>query len=133
MVTISNTSLRANTYETIYDALISANLLSGAVTVTAAYIDKESSFPMVVINPAVVSHDSFGMDRTVSRKTINVVIEIYTKKNKDIDLISDEIDATLRPYKVPGITLIDWSEDIALSTDSDNKIHLKTITLSYMR
>ena len=133
MVTISNTSLRANIYETIYDTLTSANLLSGGVTVTAAYIDEEPSFPMVVINPAIVSHDRFGMDRARSRKTINVVIDIYTKANKDIDLISDEIDTILRPYKVPGITLIDWSEDIALNTDSDNKIHMKSITLSYMR
>jgi len=133
MVTISNGSVRANIYETLYDTLNSANLASSTATVTAAYIDEDSAFPQVVINPTSISHDSFSMDRTNTRKTISVVIDIYTKKNKNIDLISDEIDALIRPLKIAGITLIGWDEDIALSTDNDNKIHLKTISLTYMR
>lgn len=133
MVTISNTSLRANIYETLYDSLKAANLLSSTVTVTASYIDSDSSFPQVVVHPVNVSHDSFGMDRTLTKKTINIIIDIYTKKNKDIDLITDEIDALLRPLRISGMTLIDWSEDLALATDNDNKIHLKTIAISYMR
>lgn len=133
MVTISNSTVRANTYETIYDALNSANLLSGAVTVTASYIDDDAKFPQVVIHPVDVTHDTFSMDRANTRKTINVIIDVYTTKNKQIDLISDEIDSLLRPMRIPGITLIDWSEDVALSSDNDYKIHLKTISISYMR
>ena len=133
MVTISNSTVRANIYETLYDTLNSANLLSSTVTVTAAYIDSDSSFPQVVIHPVDVSHDMFGMDRVNSRKTANVMIDVYTKKAKEIDQITDEIDALVRPLKLPGITLVDWSEDRALSTDNDNKIHLKTITIAYMR
>ena len=134
MVTITDTNLRQNIFESIYDALTNANLLSSTATVTAAYIDSDNApFPQVVVHPVNVSKDSFTFNRSVSEKNINIMIDIWTKKNKDKDVIADQIDAVIEPLKMGGVMLVGYSESNALETPSDNKIHLKTITLSYLR
>ena len=134
MVTITDATLRSNIYETIYDTLTAANLLSSTATVTAAYIDSETApFPQVVINPVNVEKPSFSFDRTISEKEITVIIDLWTKKNKDKDLLADEIDTIITPLKMGGVMLNGYSESNALETPNENKIHLKTITLSYLR
>ena len=134
MVAITTSSLRANVYESIYDELTSASLLSGSVTVTAAFINEKEAFPQVVVNPANVNREGFSFDRSRSKQNIQVVVEIFTKKNKEIDQIADEIDTILRGLKMQSMQLIDWEEDRALSNDTNkNKIHLKTITITYLR
>ena len=133
MVTISNTTLRANVYETVYDILTAANLLGGSVTVTAAYIDSTESFPQVVVNPANISKDTFSFDRSNSTNTISVMIDIYTKKNKQIDQITDAIDSLSSLKSITGLQLTDWEESKAFEPQNNNKIHLKSITLVYKR
>ena len=133
MVTIVSSTLRSNIWETIYDTLTAAKLLSSTVTVTSAYIDDDSAFPQVVINPVDVEKNSFTFDRTYSVKDIVILIDIWTTKNKQKDQISDEIDAIITPLKMGGVMLSGWSESNALETPGDNKLHLKTITLNYMR
>jgi hypothetical protein len=134
MVTITSSTLRTNVYEYLYDTLTSAYLLSSTVTVTAAYIDSDNApFPQVVLHPIDIDKSDFSFDRTISKKDINVMIDIWTKKNKDKDQIADEIDNALGTLKIPGIHLVGWSESNALETPNENKIHLKTITLTYIR
>jgi len=134
MVTITSSTLRANVYESVYDTLTNAHLLSSTVTVTAAYIDSATApFPQVVVNPIDIEKEFISFDKTITQNNINIVIDIWTKKNKEKDQISDEIDALLTPLKISGIHLVGWSESNALETPNDNKIHLKSIVLSYMR
>lgn len=133
MVTINSSTLRSNVYETIYDTLTAANLLSSTATVTAAYIDNPSAFPQVVVNPVDVSHDDHSFDWTHSKKTITVMIDIWTKKNKDKDLLADAIDTLLRPLKISGLSLISITESNAFESPGNNKLHLKSMTLSYLR
>ncbi len=134
MVTIVDTSLRQSIFETLYDTLTTANLLSSTVTVTAAYIDSDDApFPQVVIHPVNVDKSDYTFDRSVNKKDINIMIDIWTKKNKDKDIITDEIDAVLDTLKMGGVMLNGWAEANALETPSKNKIHLKTITLNYIR
>lgn len=133
MVVITSSALRQNVYETVYDTLNDADLLSSTVTVTAAYIDSDSSFPQVVIYPVKVDKEDYTYDRTYSKATIMVMIEIYTKKAKELDQINDEIDPLMQSLKMNSLQLINTSEDIALSTDNDNKIHLKTLNYTYIR
>lgn len=132
MVTINKSTLRQNVYETIYDTLTNANLLSGSVTVTAAYIDDDKAFPQVVVNPIDVTDKRFRFDRDYSTDTIKVLIEIYTKKNKEKDQISDEIDALSDLKNILGVSLVGWQEDNALESIGGSKIHLKTIMLTYL-
>ena len=134
MVTIVDTSLRQSIFETLYDTLTTANLLSSTVTVTAAYIDSDDApFPQVVIHPVNVDKSDFTFNRSVNKKNINVMIDIWTKKNKDKDIITDEIDNIIDTLKMGGVMLNGWAESNALETPSNNKIHLKTITLTYIR
>lgn len=133
MVEITSSSLRANVYETVYDTLNSANLLSSTATVTAAYIDNDSAFPQVVIYPITVSKEGFTYDRGFGRESINVIIEVYTKKAKDLDQLSDEITVAMQALKMNSLQLVNVNEDIALNTDNSNKIRLKTLTYNYFR
>lgn len=133
MVTITGSTLRSNVFEHIYDTLTAANLLSSTVTVTASYIDGNQAFPQVVINPANVDKDEFSFDRSNSTNTINVVLDIFTKKNKDKDLIADEIDALSGLKNINGLIFTGWSESNALEVGNENKLHLKSIVLSYKR
>lgn len=133
MVTINNNTLRSNVYETIYDTLKAANLHSSTATVTAAYIDDNQAFPQVVVNPIEVGHSEHSFDWSHSRKEILVTIDVWTKKNKDRDLIADEIETLLRPLKINGLSLISISDSNAFETPSNNKLHLKTLQLNYLR
>lgn len=133
MVNIASSTLRSNIYETIYDELTSADLLSSTVTVTAAYIEDDNAFPQVVIHPVDVDKSDYTFNRAYSTKDIVVMIDIWTKKNKDKDLITDEIDSVLESVVMNGVMLTGWSESNALESPGDNKVHLKTITLNYMR
>jgi len=134
MVTITDNSLRQNIFETLYDTLTAANLLSSTATVTAAFIDSsDAPFPQVVIHPVNISKEGFTFDRSVNEKTITILIDIWSRKNKSIDQLSDEIDALIEPLKMGGVMLNGYSESTALETPNDNKLHLKTITLSYLR
>lgn len=133
MVVITTSSLRANIYETVYDTLKAANLLSSTATVTAAYIDNDSAFPQVVIYPVKVDKEGFTYDRGFGREAIQVMIEIYTKKAKELDQLSDEVAVQMQALKMGSLQLVSVGEDIALSTDNSNKIHLKTLTYNYFR
>jgi len=133
MVDIKTSTLRSNVYETLYDTVTAANLLSSTVTVTAAYIDDNKTFPQVVINPIDMSEDEYTFTRAYGKKTLISVIDIYTKKNKDIDTISDQLYTTIRDMSAQGIMLVNWNESTALETPNDNKVHLKSISLEFRR
>lgn len=133
MVVITSSTLRQNIYETVYDTLTAANLLSSTVTVTAAYIDSDSAFPQVVVYPVKVAKDRFTYGRDFGAESIQVMVEVYTKKAKQLDQISDEVATAMQSLKMNSLQLLDFGEDVALATDNDNKIHLKTFTFNYLR
>ena len=131
MVTINKSTFRQNVYETIYDTLTSANLLSGTVTVTAAYIDDDQSFPQVVVHPITSNKDEWAFQKSNHTNHIKVMIDVWTKKNKERDQITDEIDSLSDLKSITGLSLEDWSESPALEPKNDNKLHLTTITIVY--
>lgn len=133
MVVIKTSTLRTNTYETIYDTLTSANLLSSTVTVTASYIDNDKSLPQVVINPVNVSEEEFTFTRAYGKKNLEVIIDIYTRKAKDIDQISDELYVTIRDMSAQGIMLVRWTEGNDIELPNDTKLHTKSISLEFTR
>ena len=125
--------LRQDLYEAIYTALTDANLLSSTVTVTAAYIDSDNAaFPQVVVHPVDVDKDSYTFSRTYSMKSIRIMIDIWTRKNKEKDEIADEIDSVLEGIRVANTSLVGWTESNALEPQGGNKIHLKSIILDFV-
>jgi hypothetical protein len=142
MVTISDSTLRANVYETLYDlvyAISSWGLSSSAtVTVTAAYIDGTDSddgvppLPQVVIHPIMVSNDPVNYDRSLMDREIRVLIEIFTKKKKDLDQIADKIMDTIESASTLGMMLVDTDENNAMNA-SQSKVHSKALSFTYKR
>lgn len=127
--------LRQDLYEAVYDALTNAHLLSSTATVTAAFIDSSNAtFPQVVVHPVDVDKDSYTFDRSYSTKRSRVMIDIWAKKNKDKDVIADQIDsiATSSLVGSSGAHLVGWTESNALEPAGGNKLHLKSIILDFL-
>ena len=135
MVTISDSTIRANIYETIYDVLngVTYTNASDTVTVTAAYTGKDEQLPQVVVHPVDVGYSKFSFNRTNSDKQINVLVEVYTKKAKDKDVITDYIMDAIIGESFSGFFLVGVDESNALDPAGMNKIHLKSIAMTFMR
>ena len=132
MVTITTATARATIFETLYDSL-TASLSAG--TVTAAFIDDNPTFPQVVINPANLAVKKLSLNRDAKRYDVEIEIDIFTKKNKEIDQIADEIhdDLNTNESTLKGFGL--FINDIEDSTSdtffwNDQKIHTKTIVIT---
>ena len=133
MVNIVQSTIRANIFETLYD-LLTAQLSAG--TVTAAFIDDNPTFPQVVINPASIKieRQTFNVDNRTYE--VEVEVELYCKKNKEIDQISDEISNDMYSNET---TLKDFGlflEDISDSNEdtffwNSQKIHTKALTIEF--
>lgn len=134
MVTLNDTTLRANVWETVYDLLVAANLGASTVTVTSAYIDDVPTFPQVVVRPIQKSNSDYTIDSThsTSTKQINVIIELYTKKALQIDTISDEIENTIT--NIAGLSKVTFDSMPGEGRDvNGNKIHMNVITVGFVR
>ena len=134
MVTITRAAARAKVFETLYDSL-KASLSAG--TVTAAFIDDQPTYPQVVISPAKLLDKRISINRGTARIEGATEINVYAKKNKEIDQITDEIYADLEAseptLKSAGIFIGDI-EDTGDNTFfyNDQKIHNKTIIVFYV-
>lgn len=133
MVTITASATSANIYETLYDSL-TASLSQG--TVTGAFITDTPTFPQVVINPAKVMAPKLVLNNANKSKMGEVEIEIFAKKNKEIDQLSDEIRADLEANESTLASAGLYLEDIEDSSEdtvfwNDNKIHTKTILVTF--
>jgi len=140
-MTISNSSLRNSIYTEIKALLVAASLeyydntntgVSG-VNIFGAYTDKTTNLPEVVINTANIGKDEFSFNRTQNTNTIQVMLDIYTKKTKNIDYILDQIDNISGLKTISGLLLTGWDEVPAFSNPNENKVHLKSITLTFKR
>jgi hypothetical protein len=138
---ISNTSLRNSIYTDIKALLVAAalkyynnsNTAVTGVTISAAYIDSEDNLPQVVVNTAQVGKDEFSFNRSQYTNNITVMLDVYTKKIKNQDYITDQIDNISGLKTIAGLLLVGWDEVPAFSTENENKVHLKSITLTYKR
>jgi len=137
-MTISNSSLRQNVFEEIYDLLKAKADAEDFGTATqpnvvASYIDDINAFPQVVIGSANVDEDEYTFDRSNSLKNIVIIIDIYTKKNKNRDILSDNVNTFMKETKIAGITLFNVGEGTAINLDKESKIRNKTITYTFIR
>jgi serine protease inhibitor ecotin len=133
MVNIVQSTIRANVFETVYD-LLTAQLSEG--TVTAAFIDDNPTFPQVVINPSSIKIKRTTLTNENRSYEGMVEVELYCKKNKEIDQISDEISNALYTNEstLAGFGL--YLDDISDSNETtsfwnDQKIHIKFITIEF--
>lgn len=92
MVTINQSTFKQNLYETLYDLLI-ANLSIG--TVVGGFIPKLETMPEVVLGKPVVSPVTVSIDGSLKVFEVNIVISVFSTKNKECDLIGDELRTIL--------------------------------------
>jgi len=138
MVTINDSTVRSNIYETVYDRINTDKSGYNASSTPALYgghPDWESaSFPNIIINPIEIDESAYTIDttRSVSNKTIVIIIEIFTKKNKDLDFIADGVSASMKT-NIPGIYIVSTGEDNGVVFPNESKIKMKTMTFTFMR
>ena len=138
MVTISDSTIRSNVYEIVYDTLngvLSSMSASSTPVLYGGYPDiKTVNFPCIIVQPIAVSEDEFTVDstRTATSKEIIVVIEVYAEKNKDLDIITDYIVNT---FKTPiiGLFLTNTEDAYGIALPGNNKVKLKTLSLTFVR
>ncbi len=134
-MSISNTSLRSDVWETVFDLLDAATLAPSTinVTITAGYIDDIQRFPQVVLYPVDVKKDNQSLDWSTNTNHLTLNLDIFAKKAEHLDIISDAIDSLSSLKSIQGLSLTDWSENNGVDTSLSNKLHVKTIVLVYSR
>lgn len=138
MVTINDESLHQDVFETIYDELKtkatdSSYGTGSQPTVTAAYFDSEDAFPEIVIHSPIIDKPSYNFSQSQPDMDITVMVDIYSKENKDKEILTDNINTFIDDLSIGGISLISNSESEATPLSNENKIRLKTITFTYKR
>lgn len=136
MVTLTDTNVRAGSWENVYDAIN-----GGSYTTTTAPIvlrnnsdlDEDDTFPRIVIHPVAADYENIAFGRTRHKKQIKFTIDIYATKNKDLDILGDEVVEILRTTDFQGMHFIGSEEALTIETDVNQKIHLRTITATYIR
>ena len=133
MVSIVQSTIRANVFETVYD-LLTAQLSAG--TVTAAFIDDSPTFPQVVINPSTIMISKNTFNNSNRSFNVEVEVELFCKKNKQIDQISDEISNDLYAQESSLHSDGLFLEDVEDSNEdtffwNEQKIHTKGILLTF--
>jgi hypothetical protein len=137
MVAITDSTVRNTVYESVYD-LVNTNK-SSWVSDTALYggypDNEDISFPNIIIMPIDVDEDSYTVDtdRNVSTKMIMVNIEVYSKKNKDLDKISDGLTAMFRANQITGLFLVSVAENTQVVMPNDLKLKSKVLTFTFKR
>ncbi len=137
MVTINDATVRNNIFETVYD-LINTNMSSWVSTVSlyGGYPDeKDISFPSIIIMPIDVDEDSYTIDTTrgSSAKVIAVNIDIFSKSNKDLDILADGLTHMFRTNQMSGLFLENVSENMQFLSPNDIKLKQKVLTFTFKR
>ena len=138
---INNSSLRNSIYLELKSLLTAAaleyyndsNVSVVGVTISGMYRDESKLLPMVVINNTDIAKDTPSFDRSNLTNNIQIMLDVYTKKTKNMDYIIDQIDNISGLKSIAGLMFVAWDETQAFDTPNDNKLHLKTITLTYKR
>jgi len=93
-MTINNNTINTDVFETIYDLLynqIGDYTSSIQPNISATYIEKEATYPCIVIEPITKENSNYTFKQNNPDRNILVVIQVYTKKNKDRDLLRNDL------------------------------------------
>lgn len=132
---ISDSTLNVSVFETIYDKLynnIGSYHSSSQPSVKASYNEKDQVFPIIVLNPITKDNSNYTYGQNNPNKDILVIIEIYAKKNKDRDILRDDIEVLLKT-PIPGIQMTNYSDAVDYDGSNNNRLFSATISISYLR
>jgi len=136
MATVTDATLRASVWETLFDAFTAASYSSSAepgVYRNNEDLDESSTFPRITVSPIDVSSERVSLGRGAVMNRMDVMVDIYAKKNKDIDVIADKLYSLLEATKYTGFSYVGGVDALTINTDVGSKIHQKTITFTFIR
>jgi hypothetical protein len=120
-------------YDLIYANRTSFNA-SSTPTVIGGHPDFNTlTFPTIIINPVEVGEEQFTLDGSSTNKSITVIVEVYTKKEKDLDDIGDGLTLLFRTNTINGLSYNGCSESNGVSLVNESKVKQKTLSLSFFR
>jgi hypothetical protein len=140
-MSISDDSLRVDVFNTIRTIIVSVspvvtNTTTSATTVAsirAAYNDKTTTTPQIVIEPAVIDEDSWKFSSFQGKKSINVTVECYYKNSLGVDQLTDQVTKAVKEASISGMELVAVSSDVAFVNPNMAKFHLTAITFTFDR
>ena len=136
---ISDSTISQSVWTEVRSALVAASITTSIgstvlnANITAQYPDKVVSKPQIVILPVRVSEDTYKFSGTTGRRTITVTIECYSDKSLGVDQLADGVKNALVTTTIDGLSVIGVDEDYAFTSPGDNKMHLKTVSVGYLR
>ena len=138
--------VRQDIYSSIKTALNSASLTasdlkssSRAVTIKSVYNNNKDkrSLPVITIsrvNMPTTDKVAFGTG-FLSEREPRVIIDIYGQYNTHVEQLADQIDNYFKnnKFSLSGLSLIGIDEDDELSNANDNKVHHKSLFLTFKK
>ena len=138
MVTINNSTVSSNIWETFYDDITA---LFPTKLVTNSFVDKPKDnfqIDQVVVNPVMINNNQLVLDRSRKDQEIIINISLYSKKNKSIDEMSDALrdwfesnEITYNDAGLYDMNIIDNSSDTIFV--NEQKLHAKEFVVNFMR
>lgn len=138
--------VRQDIYSSVKSALTAASLSASdassssiAVTLKGVYNNSKDkrNLPVVTISRIMMPTTgtvAFG-DGMPSHRNPQVMLDIYGSKNTHVEQIADQIDTyiTNNKFNLSGLSLIGIDEDDELSNANDNKVHHKSLFLTFQK
>lgn len=138
---ITDANITSSTWDSIRTKLVALApaVINNATTTTtvasikAVYNDEASSRPIIVINPIIMSEDSWKFQSNEGKKMLNVIIDCYYNQTYGVDQLYDTVRAGIVLDDIAGIGLVGISTDYSFDPVGAQKNFRKTLTAVYER
>jgi len=136
MATVTDATIRTTLWDNIFAAL--DGLTYGSSTepvVLRSYsdLDDDETFPRVIIHPVGVNTEKDGFGRQNYNRTIRIIIDVWSTSNADLDIITDKVANDFETRNYVGVNFVGVVEAITVETGVNQKFHLNTLTVTFMR
>jgi hypothetical protein len=120
----------------IRNSMSSYGASTSTITLYGGFPDLKSiTFPAIIIEPIelmeIGSSKTIDTVRDVSSKTMPVIVHIFAKRNRDLDIIADGINAL--NLSTSGFLLNDTSDSNAFLQANEQKVKGRTLTLTFLQ
>mgnify|MGYP001558844918 CR=1 FL=1 len=138
MTSVARATIRTDVWDKVYTYLQTTNPIS-TNNIFSAWNDnlvRDNSYPIVVIEPPLISFDKFSLNGRFTSHDIKIAIEIYQNTAETIKSLTDEVTAKLlegrETFAGDGLTNLTIEEgDYDTWRDGNKKVHRMTITVSF--
>jgi hypothetical protein len=111
----------------------SATTTTVMASVNAAYNDKNTTRPQVVIYPVQYSESARRFGGRYGPQLINVEIECYAGSSMGVDQMADKIRELMSVTEIDGTDLVGISTNYIYNDYNQTKFHTKGFVFTYQR